>query len=223
MRPARRGWHVPGRRGISWVLRWLVLAAILAPPLTSGAEEIDPRRFEVFERDSGPTSYYKVVNEDGRSFIRAMYRPPLETVILAVELEGEERRARRLRWRWRALALPVGGNTCVSGKSDSAAAVYVTWKRGRRYYILRHVWTAGAETGTRCRRKSNFVSVNEVVVRASGGPLAVWRDEEIDLAQAFKDHFGGAPGELVGIGVMTDGDQTGSVSAADYGGFTVLR
>ena len=41
------------------------------------------------------------------------------------------------------------------------------------------------------------------------------------------DFAGGDPGadvpELQGIGVMSDGDQTGSISAADYAGFVLFK
>ena len=47
-------------------------------------------------------------------------------------------------------------------------------------------------------------------------------------ASGSDEHFaGGDPGaevpELQGIGVMSDGDQTGSISAADYAGFVLFK
>lgn len=205
-------------------MRALLLAALAAAlPAAARADGVDLRRFTVIERDSGPTSYYTVLHDDGHDFIRAVYRPPLETVVVGVELsDGERRAARRLSWRWRALALPAGGDACVPGKGDSAAAVYVSWKRGVRWYTLKYVWAAGGAAGVSCRRKRTPFSAQETVVLAAGPPLMTWRREEIDLALAFREHFGGddVPA-LVGVAVMTDGDQTGSVSAADYADFTL--
>ena len=53
-------------------------------------------------------------------------------------------------------------------------------------------------------------------------------DEEIDPDALFRAHFeGGSPDaevpDLQGIGILTDGDQTHSVSAADYAGFVVYK
>jgi len=52
--------------------------------------------------------------------------------------------------------------------------------------------------------------------------------ETIDLRGDFRRYFeqGNATADvpdLVGIGVMSDGDQSHSISAADFGGFTLLQ
>jgi hypothetical protein len=47
-----------------------------------------------------------------------------------------------LRRRWRALVLPRGGNECADERGDSAASVYVTWKRGLRWYSLKYAWSS---------------------------------------------------------------------------------
>ena len=62
----------------------------------------------------------------------------------------------------------------------------------------------------------------------SGPPTGVWQEEEIDPDSLFRAHFeGGNPAaevpELQGIGILTDGDQTRSVSAADYTGFVLYK
>ena len=62
----------------------------------------------------------------------------------------------------------------------------------------------------------------------TGGPLHTWRSEEIDLRRELREHFEGGNAdadvpELVGIAIMSDGDQTKSESAADYAQFTLVR
>ncbi len=66
------------------------------------------------------------------------------------------------------------------------------------------------------------------MVLESGGPLGAWQNEEIDLATEYRRHFENNDPkddlpDFVGIGLMTDGDQTKSESAADYGTFTLVR
>ncbi len=66
------------------------------------------------------------------------------------------------------------------------------------------------------------------MILESGGPLGEWRTEEIDLASEYRRHFENNDPkaelpDLVGFGLMTDGDQTKSESAADYGTFTLVR
>jgi hypothetical protein len=65
--------------------------------------------------------------------------------------------------------------------------------------------------------------------RSFSAPGAHWEsgDESLDLEAEFRKHFaGGDPRadvpDLIGIAVLTDGDDTHSVSSADFGSF-VLR
>jgi hypothetical protein len=56
----------------------------------------------------------------------------------------------------------------------------------------------------------------------------VWKQESIDPSADFRAHFeGGDPHadvpDLVGIGIMSDGDQTQSISSADYTGFVLVH
>jgi hypothetical protein len=144
--------------------------------------------------------------------------------VLGYVIPEADRRATQLRWTWRAMTLPSGGDECVSSRADSAAVVYVTWKRGLRYYTLKYVWSAVGRRGSVCDSKRNPFVAQDTIIVESGGPLGEWRSVEIDLAKHFRHHFAGdepnAPvPDLVGLGLMSDGDQTRSESAADYGRF----
>jgi len=186
---------------------------------------IDVHSFRVLENYSGPVSYYKLVEDPAQPFIRAVYRPPLETVTLGAEVPDNLRqRTRRVRWKWRAQVLPKGGNECKGGFGDSAAVVYVSWKRGLKWYSIKYVWSTEAEKGRVCDQKRNLFVVQDTVILETGGPVGQWREEEVDPSAEFRAHFeGGNPNadvpDLVGLGIMSDGDQTNSISAADYTGF----
>jgi hypothetical protein len=189
---------------------------------------LDVHAFRVVERFSGDVDYYNVVDDPGGAFIQSVYRPPLATVTLGAEIPEELRHsAKRLRWRWRARVLPEHGNECQDGKTDSAAVVYAQWKSGLKWYSLKYVWSTEAQMGAVCRQKRNlFVAMDTIVLR-SGGPLDTWVTEEIDPSFEFRKHFrDGDPNakvpDFVGIGLLSDGDQTHSVSSSDYGGFEIL-
>jgi hypothetical protein len=198
-------------------------------PADLRAFPLGPGQFTVLERESGPHNYYRTVDEPPPPLIRGVYRPGLATAILFAQVPDELRRgARRLHWRWRALVLPRQGNECEGDRADSAANVYVTWRRGLRWYSLKFVWSTEAKEGSVCAgRRNPFVAQDSVVLR-SGGPVGVWRDEEIDLELLFRKHFeSGDPTaelpDLAGIGIMTDGDQTRSAAAADFSGFVLFK
>jgi hypothetical protein len=194
-----------------------------------GAFPLDVRRFQVLQRDSGPTSYYWLVDDPFERFIRGVYTPPLETVTLFADVgDGMRRGVERIRFRWRAWVLPLNGNECVPGRGDAAANVYIAWKRGLRWYSVKLAWSSEAPVGATCDTTRNPLTASDTIVLRSGPPTGVWHEEEIDPSALFRQHFeGGNPAaevpELQGIGMLTDGDQTHSVSAADYAGFVLYK
>jgi len=121
---------------------------------------IDVHSFRVLESYSGPVSYYKIVEDPAQPFIRAVYRPPLETVTLGAEVpDALRQRTKRVRWKWRAQVLPKGGNECKGGFGDSAAVIYVSWKSGLKWYSIKYVWSSEAEKGRICDQKRNLFVV----------------------------------------------------------------
>ena len=186
---------------------------------------VGARAWRIIPRESGPVNYYKVVDDPSGAYVHAEYEPGMKTSVLGVQIgDADKHNMKKLRWTWRAVTLPNGGDECAKGKGDSAAVVYVTWKRGLRYHTLKYVWSAVGAKGSTCDRKRNPFVAQDTIVLESGAPLGQWRTEEIDLAAEYRRHFGDEEvPDLVGVGIMTDGDQTHSASAADYGTFTLVR
>ena len=203
--------------------------AALSGAAEAGARRLPVADFRVVERESGPTNYYRLFKDADPPFIRAEYHPPYETTVLGVQIPDADRAsARALSWRWRAVTLPKGGNECEAGKGDSAAVVYVSWRRTLRWYALKYVWSAVGPKGAVCDKKSNPFMAQDTVVLQSGAPLNAWRSERIDLKAEFRRHFeNGDPQasvpDFLGVGIMSDGDQTRSDSSADYADFVLER
>jgi DUF3047 family protein len=211
----------------------LLLLCVLGSPGAASAQAgssrtertIDARAWRIVERDSGPDNYYRVMREGARTFVRAEYVPPMKSALLGWQVpDGDRRKLRKVRWSWRARTLPRAADECTSGKGDSAAVVYLTWKRGLRYYALKYVWSASVAKQTVCARKRNLFVAQDTIVLESGPPLNTWRSVELDLDHEFRKYFeaGDASAnvpDFVGIGIMSDGDQTKSRSSADFGAF----
>lgn len=199
-------------------------AAAAAPSVV-----VDARAWRLVESESGPVNYYRVTTEGGTTFLRSRYVTPLKTAVMGWQVPDAERsKARRVSWSWRARVLPEGGDECKNGKGDSAAVVYLTWKRTLRYYTLKYVWSAVGTKGSVCDKKRNPFVAQDTVVLESGAKGEVWRHVDLDLHAEFRRHF--ADGDqkadvpdFVGIGVMSDGDQTKSESSADFGTFVLSR
>jgi hypothetical protein len=196
-------------------------------PRTAHTLPIDVGQWRVVDRESGPDNYYTVVRDPALPFVHARYRPPEATTVLGFQLPDDLRsKARVVRWKWRAVTLPRGGNECDSHKGDSAAVVYLTYKRMLRWYTLKYVWSAVGPRGATCDRKRSPFSAQDTIILESGEPLNTWKDEEIDLAAEYRNHFADGKSDadvpdFVGVGIMSDGDQTGSESSADYASFAI--
>lgn len=192
---------------------------ILLLGLLVGAQD-----FQFVKRESGPVNHFRVVTENGETFLRSSYNPPDNTSVVAWQVpESERDHARKVKWTWRARVLPKGGDECTSGKEDSAAVVYLTWKRGLRWYTLKYVWSSVGNKGAVCDKRRNPFLAQDTIIRESGAGNGGWVTEELDLAAEFRRHFDSDMPAFVGIGLMSDGDQTNSPSSADFGAFTVER
>jgi hypothetical protein len=204
-------------------------AAAKAQSSSSPELHLGVKKWQILERESGPVNYYEVVADPEMPFIRAHYKPPVETAILAYMVADEDRpRARGLRWKWRVHNLPPGGDECVEARGDSAAGVFVVWKRGLRVYTLKYAWSTVGKKGAICMRKRTAFVAREKTHLESGGQLNVWVGEELDLKAEFRNHFenGDANADVpdfMGVGIMTDGDQTNTEIVADYADFVLLR
>ena len=185
---------------------------------------ISAHAFKVLEQDSGPVNYYSVVTEGDVVMIHSAYKPGLATVVLAAVVPEEARKASRISWRWRVHSLPKDSNDCGPGFADSGAAVFLTFKSGMKYKILKYVWSTTGAVGTFCQSKRGWFLDRDTILLRVGGPLNVWRSEEVDPRLAYAKHFEtkleDVP-DFVGIAVMTDGDQSDSVVESDYADFVV--
>jgi hypothetical protein len=199
-----------------------------APPNKEAKDvKIDVHAFKVVTRESGPIDYYRIVDDPAGAFIHGDYTPPTETTVLGYEIPDAYRNhVAAVHWRWRAITLPQQGDECTPDRADSAAVVYITWKRGLKWYSLKYVWSAVGPKNATCDRKRNPFRAQDTIIVESGAPIGQWRSVEIDPDKAFRYHFeNGDPNaevpKLVGIGIMSDGDETNSPSAADYGDFSL--
>lgn len=200
------------------------------PLFAEGAKlAMAPRAFRIVPSESGPVNYFQRVDSPSGDFIRASYVPPYKTAVLGYEIpDAFQQGVSSLSWRWRAQALPKDANECIKAKSDSAAVVYVTWRRGLRWYALKYVWSSALPKGTVCEKKRNPFRAQDTIVLESGGPLNNWKTVKIDPSAEFRRHFedGNAAADvpdLIGVGLMSDGDQTASPSSADYGDFLLVK
>jgi hypothetical protein len=204
---------------------WLPACAALMGAAGTQSVPLSVAEFKNIDKDSGKDRYFRVASEDGHPYLAVDYQPPMEATTLGYRIPDNLRqRETRFSWRWRVRAFPKGGDECFGERGDSAAGVFLTFHRGLKWILLKYIWSEAEPVGTVCDKRSNLFVARQTTILEKAGPLGAWHQESIDPKAEFVRHYGGkledVP-DLVGVGLLTDGDQTKSVSAADYSDFVL--
>ncbi len=212
-------------------LLMVFLAAALADGGPSAPEKgeneavVPLESFKVFTQDSGPVNYYAVVTEGDTRMIRGVYRPPLGNVVLYAETPSKAWHAvKQVSWRWRVHALPKDSNDCGPGFSDNAASVFLAFKAGIKIMVLKYAWSTMGTPGTSCESTRGWFFDRDTILVRTGGPLNSWETVEVNPRAEFAKYYGvklqDVP-DFVGLGLMTDGDNSKSPAEGDYADFVV--
>jgi len=90
------------------------------------------------------------------------------------------------------------------------------------YATLMYIWENNAPVGSVIR--STYTSRIRMMVAESGSDgLGEWRNFERNILEDYEKAFGEKPGQLIGVGVLTDTDNTGETTEAWYGDIRLLR
>jgi len=120
--------------------------------------------------------------------------------------------------------LPKEGDFRQGGTDDQAAQLYVTFPRfpsAVRSRIIGYVWDTTAPEGTIApSEKSSLVTY--VVVRTGTKDLNRWVTETRNVYEDYKRIYREEPGELGGVSVAIDSNDTRS-SAESYVGAILFR
>jgi|GEM_PF-328763 len=219
--PALRAMPAPAIEGGSGP----AIRAAPAPAVGEHQAVIPLENFKVFKQDSGPVNYYEVVSDGDTRMIRGVYTPPLGNVVLYAETPDKAwHSVKQVSWRWRVHALPKDANDCGPGFSDNAASVFLAFKAGIKIMVLKYAWSTLGTAGTSCVSSRGWFFDRDTILLRTGGPLNVWETVEVDPRAEFVKHYGGKLQDVpdfVGLGLMTDGDNSQSPAEGDYADFTV--
>lgn len=167
---------------------------------------------------------YTIREEKGNRYLHAA-DDGSSVIILKQVSEWNANEYPVLSWRWRATVLPEDGDERIRTKNDSSVAVYVVLDQN---FIgvpktLKYVWSTTAPVGTHYRREG--IGRPHVIVLESGKEkLGQWVEESVDVHADYVRIFGKKPPrKAVGIGILTDGNATGTDSKGDYDDFVVHR
>lgn len=187
-------------------------------------------------------SRYTLVDDDGVQVVRAETDGGASGLIAKVSIVPGDRLI--LRWRWKVSGVYKAGDAREKSGDDYPARIYVAFRfdpdsagffeRAKRKTAemlygdalpgnaLNYIW---ANTLPVDEIVSNpFTEQTQMMAVTSGDDKAgQWVTVERDIVADYNAAFGEAPPEIMGIGIMSDSDNTGESATAWYGDLTVER
>lgn len=126
-----------------------------------------------------------------------------------------------IEWRWRVDdLLDINDETTRDG-DDFPVRIYVGSMLGGEFHSLCYVWSGTGEVGESWPNPFRD-SVTMIAVDAGDQYLGEWRTHRRDIASDFLVHAGLEIDGIIGIGLMTDSDNSGQSANGSYGDIRLL-
>ena len=179
---------------------------------------------------------FSYTRKDGRDAMAVTATASASMLRKPVRVEPAE--LGNVRFSWRVPALIAEADLALRDVDDSPVRVVLAFEGDRStfsprnamlselsrtltgepmpYATLMYVWCNHRAPGTVVFNPRTD-RIRTLVVESGAGRLNQWLDYERDIRADYEKAFGEAPGALVGIGIMTDSDNTRSQARAWYG------
>ena len=185
---------------------------------------------------------YRLENYQGRTVLSANSKTSASG--LAVKLKPRSANNLWLQWEWKATnAIPNADN--AEGPSDDAPLRILVAFDGNKsklslkerlnfemanlisgqempYATLMYIWSGKAPVDT-IITNAHTTRIKMIVVDSGWDNLGQWHKHQRDLAADYKRAYGEVPGEVIGIALLTDTDNTKSETRAFYGDIELVR
>lgn len=174
--------------------------------------------------------------KDGRDALAVLAKSSASMVRKAVRVEPAQ--LGQLRFSWQVPDLIAQADLAQKDADDSPVRIILAFEGDRSrfsardamlselaravtgeempYATLMYVWCNSRPAGT-VIPSPRTDRIRRLVVESGRGQLNHWLDYERDIRADYERAFGEPPGALVGIGIMTDTDNTRTVAKAWYG------
>ena len=200
---------------------------------------VAPRGWQplVITRAKAPT-HYRLVYDEGVSSVVVHARAERSATGLKQPLDVDAAARPRVAWRWRVQDLISGADNLDRHAEDSPVRLLLFFDgdKGRLpardqlalemaemvsgqsvpYATLVYMWENRQPVGT-VIGSAHSGRIKMVVAGSGRDRLGQWKHFERDYVADYERAFGERPGRLIGIGIMTDTDNTGAEIEAFYG------
>lgn len=168
------------------------------------------------QRFAGETEY-RLLDEGNRTALRALSDGTASGRYKPVRIDL--RQTPLLHWQWRVDNLLEGVAEQSKSGDDYPARVYVVFSGGLLFWRTRainYVWSSNQPVGTTW---PNAFTANARMVAVESGAerLGQWVTERRNVAEDYRRLFGGEPGTVDAVAIMTDTDNSGQRATAWYG------
>ena len=185
-------------------------------------------------------SHFRYMRKDGREAMAATSASSVSMLRQAVRIEPAELSS--VRFSWKVPELIAHADMALREADDSPVRIVLVFEGDRSkfsgknatlselaraltgeelpYATLMYVWCNTRAPGTVIVNPRTD-RIRKLVVESGAGKLQQWVDYERNIRADYELAFGEAPGALVGIGIMTDSDNTRSSTQAWYGPVTL--
>ena len=232
-------------------VRWLFgTLLILVVPLMAVADPV-PQFSEISSLEEGwePLNFpdieshtrYELVTLDGEQVVKAETSGSASGMITMVRVNPVERPI--LRWRWKVSNIYEKGSARRKNGDDYPARIYVAFQfepdkagffeRMKRKAVealfdaqlpgnaINYIWASRLEAGTTVANPFSDKTMM-IAVNSGAGKAGEWITVERNVLEDYRRAFGEDPPTIVGVGIMSDSDNTGESATAWYGDIQLL-
>jgi hypothetical protein len=195
-------------------------------------ETWEPMTFSGIDRHTG----YTLIKKDGRTVIKAHSQNAASGLIRFLRVDPADFPV--IQWQWKIDHVLEKGDAGTRQGDDYAARIYVAfafdpdqaswWERARHKSAamlsgkevpgsaLNYIWAN--KTPKNNILPNPYVSESMMVAVQSGNRHAGrWMTETRNIVDDYRQAFNRNPPEIIGIGIMTDTDDTGEQTVGYYG------
>ena len=185
---------------------------------------------------------YRLENYQGKTVLSANSKTSASG--LAVKLRPRQASNLLLQWEWKATN-PITNADNADGYADDAPLRILVAFDGNKsklplkekmtfemanlisgqempYATLMYIWSGKSPVET-IITNAHTSRIKMIVVDSGWDNLGQWHKHQRDLAADYKRAYGEAPGEVIGIALLTDTDNTKSETRAFYGDIELIR
>ncbi len=185
---------------------------------------------------------YRLEKYQGRTVLAANSKTSASG--LAVKLRPRSAQNLWLQWEWKAVGVIPQADNADSQHDDAPLRILVAFDGNKSklplkekltfemaslisgqempYATVMYIWSGKNSVNT-VLNNAHTSRVKMIVVDSGSDDLGEWRKHERDLAADYRLAYGEAPGNVIGIALLTDTDNTKSETRALYGDIELVR